>query len=95
MKILTKQKLNIAFEEIRKRHNIERFNFSEDEVITALECCVKGPCRNCPLHDEKSSKCIGILLKRALLVIHNLQAEKEEMRAMMKAFIIIKEEKER
>lgn len=56
---------------------------TDDEIITALECCnnglLKHPCLICPL--KMDDDCEYILLKRALDIINRQKAEIERLKA--------------
>ena len=57
---------------------------TDNEIIKALECCVKGlECKNCPANPHKGNYgyCTSLLLKDALDLINRQQAEIERLTA--------------
>ena len=55
---------------------------TDNEIIKALECCVKGlECKNCPANPHKGNYgyCTSLLLKAALDLINRQKAEIERL----------------
>lgn len=62
---------------------------TDNEIIRALECCIKGKCitKNCPLKgtEDISSRCVSKLMQYALDLINRQQADNEKLNVELKA----------
>lgn len=53
---------------------------TEDEIITALECCKNSLCASCPMNDKSNEDCFGDLSSWTLNLIKSRQAEIESLK---------------
>lgn len=59
---------------------------SQDDIITALNCCMLKSyraCEQCPLNDHRTSNCQGILCANAIDAIMSLNAKIERINASL------------
>lgn len=55
---------------------------TDNEIIKALECCVRGNCKGCPREKELDEACASIV-KDALELLYRQQAEIERLNSLV------------
>ena len=54
-------------------------NFTDEEVIKALECCASYDCNGCPLYSP-TINCVILLPEKALELVQRQRAEIEKLK---------------